>query len=101
MHEAIAFMKTFKPVPSIQLTKGLVQAARDHAYDVGPKGDVAHKGSDGSTMSERMERYGRWNKSIAENISFSEKTGKNIVLQFIIDDGNESRGHRHNILNIE
>lgn len=52
-------------------------------------------------MSVRMERYGDWNKAIAENISFSEKTGKDIVLQFIIDDGNSSRGQRKNIFNPE
>jgi len=94
-------MKNFTPVPHIVLSKGLVQAARDHAYDVGPKGEVTHRGTDDSTMSDRMERYGKWNKAIAENVSFSEKTGKNIVLQFIIDDGNETRGHRNNILNPE
>jgi uncharacterized protein YkwD len=49
----------------------------------------------------QMERYGEWNKAIAENISFSEKTGKDIVLQFIIDDGNSSRGQRKNIFNSE
>jgi len=50
-------------------------------------------------MSERMERYGQWNRAIAENISFSEKTGKDIIIQFIIDDGNPSRGHRKNLFN--
>jgi len=62
---------------------------------------VSHTGSDQSSMSQRMERYGEWNKAIAENISFSEKTGKDIVLQFIIDDGNSSRGQRKNIFNAE
>jgi hypothetical protein len=52
-------------------------------------------------MSERMERYGQWNRAIAENISFSEKTGKDIIIQFIIDDGNPSRGHRKNLFNAD
>lgn len=101
MHEAIAFLKVITPVAPLRLSKGLTQASRDHAYDVGPKGEVSHTGSDESSMSQRMERYGEWNKAIAENISFSEKTGKDIVLQFIIDDGNSSRGQRKNIFNPE
>lgn len=69
-----------EPVAPLRLSKGLTQASRDHAYDVGPKGEVSHTGTDGSSMSVRMERYGDWNKAIAENISFSEKTGRDIVL---------------------
>jgi len=99
VQEAIAFLQTCAPAPPVQLSKGLTQAGRDHCYDIGPKGDVSHTGSDGSTMSERMERYGQWNRAIAENISFSEKTGKDIIIQFIIDDGNASRGHRKNLFN--
>jgi len=99
VQEAIAFLQTCTPAPPVTLSKGLTQAGRDHAYDIGPKGEVSHTGSDGSTMSERMERYGQWNRAIAENISFSEKTGKDIIIQFIIDDGNASRGHRKNLFN--
>ena len=99
VQEAIAFLQTCSPAPPVMLSKGLTQAGRDHAYDIGPKGEVSHTGSDGSTMSERMERYGQWNRAIAENISFSEKTGKDIIIQFIIDDGNASRGHRKNLFN--
>lgn len=99
VHEAISFLKSCQSAPPVRLSKGLTQASRDHCYDIGPKGDVSHTGSDGSTMSERMERYGQWNRAIAENISFSEKTGKDIIIQFIIDDGNASRGHRKNLFN--
>ena len=99
VHEAISFLKSCQQSPNVTLSKGLTQAARDHCYDIGPRGEVSHTGSDGSTMSERMERYGQWNRAIAENISFSEKTGKDIIIQFIIDDGNASRGHRKNLFN--
>lgn len=52
-------------------------------------------------MADRIERYGSWHRAISENISFSEVTGKNIVLQFLVDDGNESRSHRRNIFNAD
>ena len=97
--QAISFQKAAQPMTKLSLSKGLVQAAKDHCYDIGRQGMISHTGSDGSSMGERMERYGSWNVAIAENISFSEKTAKDIVLQFIIDDGNLSRGHRKNIMN--
>jgi uncharacterized protein YkwD len=94
-------MKAFTPVRPIRRSQGLSQAARDLAFDIGPSGQVSHQGSDYSTMADRMERYGKWESIIAENISFTEKTGKDIVLQFIVDDGNFGRGHRNNILSRE
>lgn len=48
----------------------MADAARDHAEDIGPKGIAGHEGSDGSTMQDRIERYGDWSGYIGENISF-------------------------------
>lgn len=108
VYEAIAYVKTLGQLHPLRLSKGLTQASRDHCYDIGPAGGASHAGSDGSSMAERIEkylfhlqRYGRWHRAISENISFNELTGKNIILQFIIDDGNESRSHRKNIFNPE
>lgn len=99
--EAIATLKTQAPLPPLKLSRGLTQAARDHCYDIGPQGGASHVGSDGSTMTDRIEKYGRWHRAISENISFSETSGRSIVLQFLVDDGNESRSHRKNLFNPE
>ncbi len=99
IHKAIEYLENKKSVPLILESKGLKNAARDHCFDIGKHGLVSHVGSDGSRMSDRINRYGTWYNSIAENVSFSETTAKEIVLNFIIDDGNIQRGHRITLLN--
>jgi hypothetical protein len=79
--------------------KGLFLAAKDHADDTGPKGMTGHTGSDRSSMSQRINRYGTWAGGAGENISYGHNIGRNIVVQLLIDDGVSNRGHRNNILN--
>lgn len=54
---------------------------------------VGHKGSDGSFAADRVNRYGRWQKTIAENISYGAETARDVVRNQIVDD-NTDRGHR-------
>lgn len=61
-------------------------------------GISGHTGSDGSSMSARLTRYGDWMGKIGENIDFGGKTGKDVVISLIVDDGVMNRGHRSNIL---
>jgi uncharacterized protein YkwD len=87
---------------SVQLLtpeRGLFFAARDHVNDTGPKGITGHTGSDRSSMGQRIDRYGEWRRGAGENISYGYNTGRDIVVQLLIDDGVSSRGHRNNILN--
>ena len=97
--EAIAFLKKAKPVGKLKLSAGLSKAAAEHVKDLGKSGKTAHKGSDGSSPSERMNRHGKWQKTSAENLAFGPDDPRHIVMQLIIDDGVANRGHRTNIFN--
>ena len=95
--EAIAFLKKQKPIGAMTLSRGLSQAARDHASDIGPKGVVGHAGSDKSQPADRMNRHGKFRRTAGENIAFGPDEARQIVMQLIVDDGVPSRGHRQNI----
>ena len=73
--------------------------ARDHAKDIGTKDITGHTGSDGSTIGQRISRYGDWNRSVGENISYNARGARSTVVRLLVDDGVSSRGHRENILN--
>ncbi len=99
VQEAIAFLERQAPIGSLAASAGLTRAARDHARDQGSRGATGHDGADGSSPFARMQRYGSWAGSAAENIAYGSAGAREVVMQLIIDDGVGSRGHRRNIFN--
>lgn len=99
VREAIATLRATAPMEMLTAARGLARAARDHADDQGPRGGTGHTGSDGSTMAERISRYGTWDIAVAENIAYGSSTARDVVVDLLVDDGVAGRGHRRNILN--
>ncbi len=98
LEECIRDLEQAKPLPPLSPQKGLLRAARDHAEDQARTGATGHTGSDGSSVSARLNRYGKWTASAGENIGYGPDDAGRIVASLLIDDGVSSRGHRKNLL---
>ena len=94
--EAVRFLDKARPLPPLTLSPGMCRAAADHCVEQ-VAGQLGHDGNDHSSPGQRISRYGSWSFSWGENISYSQKTARGVVLALIIDDGVRSRGHRKNI----
>ena len=92
-------LSKMKAVPILNPEPGLSLGAKDHATDQARTGGTGHDGSDRSTPFTRIKRYGKGYTHAGENLSYGANSGRNIVVQLLIDDGIPSRGHRANIMN--
>jgi uncharacterized protein YkwD len=81
------------------LSPGLSRSAADHVRDSGSRGLVGHNGPDGASFQARLERYGVWSGSSAENIAYGLKDPRDLVIALLVDYGVKGRGHRKNLLN--
>jgi uncharacterized protein YkwD len=97
--EAIKFLSRQRPVPPLSVSPGLSDAANLHATEQSKTGATGHEGKNGSSPGERVNRFGKWEKTVGENIAYGFADPRDVVMQLIIDDGVPDRGHRKNIFN--
>ena len=98
LKECVEALKKAKPLGLIYPDLRLSKAARDHQKDQERTGRTGHTGSDSSDLKERIERYGNWEKRIAENIAYGNSNARQYVIFLLIDDGVKNRGHRQILL---
>ena len=105
--EAIQFLKTASPLPPLVLNQGLTRNAWEHSkWQVEQNGAVmSHTGPAGrNSLTDRYNLYNdaassnSWLENIADAQQNWYNTPELLCLQWIIDDGVPSRGHRNNIL---
>lgn len=93
--ECYYFLLKQTPCEPLQPGEGLAKAAKEHATEQGKTSKTGHNGANGSTPFTRMKKYCSYGYA-GENISYGCETGREIILQLIIDDGVANRGHRKN-----
>ncbi len=99
LNECVGVLQKADAAPLIFPNAKLTSAARDHQLDQQKSGQTGHTGSDGSNLKQRVERYGKWQHRIGENIAYGNTSARQIVVFLLIDDGVKSRGHRTTLLN--
>jgi uncharacterized protein YkwD len=101
LEQAIDYLKKVKPVQALKLSEGMSLAAQDHIMNIINTGITGHKGADGSMPGDRLNRRGKWENAVGENICYGFDTAREIVLWLLIDDGVDDRGHRLNFFRPE
>lgn len=98
VREAIDALRRQPPVGALVLSPALSEAARDLANYQSATGALGHTGANGSTPSARGSAHGRWAGTYDENVSYGQfSSGRDVVIDLLIDDGVPDRGHRRNI----
>ena len=97
VEDAIHFLSTQSAVPELTYSEELSKAAMDHVNDIGENGLTTHEGSNGNSVSDRIEQYTEWDGSCAENIDFGFTEAENIIMNILVDDGIKERYQRANL----
>ena len=97
--EAVRFLEHAAPLPPLEHSGGLAQAALSHVLDQGSTGGIGHAGSDGARSFDRIARHGEWLGAVGENIDYGSRDARAIVVRLIVDEGIAGRKHRANLFN--
>jgi len=81
-------------VPNLRWNAKLAAAARRHAEDMNRKGFFAHKGSDGTSVSERVTESGYQWRAVGENIAKGYPNLNSVMVGW-----KNSPGHCRNMMN--
>ena len=87
------------PLPTISSDIGMTKAAQWLAVDQSLSQATGHKGSDGSSLSNRLGWFGTVGGVWGECCAYGWTSARDAVAWLLIDDGVQGRGHRKIILN--
>jgi uncharacterized protein YkwD len=95
-----AELQQVKGLPMLKPHEKLFKAAHYHANDMGKKGLIGHKSSNGVDFFARIRSFMNpiGDFSFAENCAYGFSSANDIVLQLLIDEGVPALGHRKNLL---
>jgi uncharacterized protein YkwD len=83
----------FAPVPPLNVSRKLTDAAEDHAHDMLKKQYFEHRGADGSQPKDRVLRAGYEPRLSGENIALGPESAEEVVAGWL-----KSPGHCANIM---
>ena len=93
--EAIEFLKNQKPVAELEYDEEISNISLDYAKTINNNGELE---SD-NAIENRLAKYLDWEYAVSESIDYGGTTGKEIIVNLLVDDGVKLRTHRENIFN--
>ncbi len=99
--ELIEVLNKMAPVPALATSECVYDAAKKHALEQKPKGDIDHQGKDGSMAWDRVPKACPMMTDGGECLVGGGKTVRRSVLLLLVDEGSMKRGHRSTILDPE
>ena len=94
--EAIEFLKNQKPIYEMEFDEEVSKVADEYSKILSNSGEE-EQGQDDTHIEERVEKYLDYDYSISENIDFGGSTGIEVMVNLLVDDGDEKRTHRENL----
>lgn len=95
--EAIDFLAKRKPLPPLAWSAGLAAAAAEQVLEQGKSGTTGHITEGKGGIRGQVKRHGIAEEKIGENIAYGQySSARGMVIDLIVDDGVQSRGHRKN-----
>eukprot|EP01117_Protostelium_nocturnum_P020648 TRINITY_DN939_c0_g2_i1.p1 TRINITY_DN939_c0_g2~~TRINITY_DN939_c0_g2_i1.p1 ORF type:complete len:356 (+),score=88.07 TRINITY_DN939_c0_g2_i1:204-1271(+) len=88
VNDAIHFLRSQAPLPPFKVSAGMVNAAKEAIAEVGPVGETSCE------SIRRFDNYGRFEQEAVEIASFGTSDSREIVLRFIVCDGQPDRIQR-------
>ena len=83
-----------KSAPTLRINRLLNQAAQAHAKDMNSKSFFEHKGSNGSSISQRISKTGYDWQAVGENIFWGQ-----VNIQEVFQGWKDSPSHCKNMMN--
>ncbi len=94
----LAELEIKQKVEPLTLSSQLSKVSKQHAIDLGKKGQVGHYSSDGTTFDKRLRTRAKAGGTIGENCDYGNEEPLDILMSLLIDEGVTSLGHRKNLL---
>lgn len=86
--------KQYDAAPPLFLNNSLQAAAKAHAADMAARNQLSHTGSDGSQVSDRVQRQGYNYRRVGENVAMNPFGAQSAMESWL-----QSPGHCDNIMN--
>ncbi len=95
--DAIEFLSDLQSLNPLHWEENLALSALEHVLDIGPKGLLRFESSDGTSVEDRIRKYGSYIEHLGESIDYGPNDAMGVLVSLILDDGEPDKPDRYNL----